>query len=175
MAYLLDTDVFIRAKNEHYGFDLCPGSREWLETTNSAGTVHSVKAVYHELIGGDDDLAQWARNHRSFFLPPTAADIESIAAVNRWANDSSSYEAAAKDDFARAADSFLIGQALAGSHTVVTHETVSDGRRKIKIPNAATAHNVEVMNPFKMLRAMGVRFVLESQTRQLSLLGFGTT
>ena len=25
MAYLLDADVFIRAKNLHYGFDFCPG------------------------------------------------------------------------------------------------------------------------------------------------------
>ena len=25
MAYLLDSDVFIRAKNDHYGFDFCPG------------------------------------------------------------------------------------------------------------------------------------------------------
>lgn len=24
MAYLLDADVFIRAKNLHYGFDFCP-------------------------------------------------------------------------------------------------------------------------------------------------------
>ncbi len=175
MLYLLDTDVFIRAKNEHYGFDLCPGFWEWLERSNAAGTVHSVEAVYHELIGGNDGLAQWARDHRSFFLPPTAADIASIAAVNRWANDSPSYEATAKNDFARAADSFLIGQALAGGHDVVTHETVSDGRRKIKIPNAATAHGVRPISPFRMLKEMRVRFVLEPQTRQLSLLDFGTT
>jgi hypothetical protein len=25
MAYLLDSDVFIQAKNLHYGFDFCPG------------------------------------------------------------------------------------------------------------------------------------------------------
>jgi hypothetical protein len=24
MAYLLDADVFIRAKNLHYGYDFCP-------------------------------------------------------------------------------------------------------------------------------------------------------
>lgn len=26
MAYLLDSDVFIQAKNLHYGFDFCPRS-----------------------------------------------------------------------------------------------------------------------------------------------------
>ncbi|WP_423917835.1 DUF4411 family protein [Candidatus Poriferisodalis sp.] len=136
---------------------------------NAAGTVCSVEAVFHELIEGGDDLAQWARDHRSFFLPPTADDIESIAAVNRWANDSPNYEAAAKTDFARAADSFLLGQALAGSHTVVTHETIRDSRRKIKIPNAAAALEVRVINPFQMLLAMRARFVLERQTGQLTL------
>lgn len=169
MAYLLDADVFIRAKNEYYGFELCPGFWDWLELMNAEGTVCSVEAVLLELIEGDDDLARWARDHRSFFLSPTAADIDSIAAVNRWANDSPSYEAAAKTDFARAADSFLLGQARAGNHTVVTHEIISDGRRKIKIPNAAAAFDIQVRNPFQMLRAMNARFVLERHTGQLTL------
>ena len=160
MAYLLDSDVFIRAKNDHYGFDFCPAFWDWLEVANAAGTVHSVEAVYNELAGGDDDLAQWVKGHRSFFLPLTADEIPSVAAVNRWANNSPDYEPAAKSEFASAADSFLIGHAVAGGHTVVTHEVISDGRRRIKIPNAAAANDVRHMNPFQMLRAEGARFVL---------------
>ncbi len=34
MAYLLDADVFIRAKNLHYGFDFCPAFWEWLIAQN---------------------------------------------------------------------------------------------------------------------------------------------
>jgi len=30
MAYLLDADVFIRAKNLHYGLDFCPAFWDWL-------------------------------------------------------------------------------------------------------------------------------------------------
>ena len=30
MAYLLDSDVFIRAKNDHYGFDFCSAFWAWL-------------------------------------------------------------------------------------------------------------------------------------------------
>jgi len=160
VAYLLDSDVFIRAKNDHYGFDFCPGFWEWLELANAAGTVHSVEAVYGELVGSDDDLAQWAKDHRSFFLPLTADEISSVAAVNRWANDSPDYEPAAKSEFSSAADSFLIAHAVAGGHTVVTHERISDGRRKIKIPNAAIANSVSVASPFQMLRSQGVRLVL---------------
>jgi len=160
VAYLLDSDVFIRAKNDHYGFDFCPGFWEWLEQANAAGRVHSVEAVYGELVGSDDDLAQWVKDHRSFFLPLTADEIPSVAAMNRWANDSPDYEPAAKSEFAAAADSFLIAHAVAGGHTVVTHERISDGRRKIKIPNAAIANGVSVASPFQMLRAERVRLVL---------------
>jgi len=49
---------------------------------------------------------------------------------------------------------------VAGGHTVVTHERISDGRRKIKIPNAAIANGVSAASPFQMLRAEGVRLVL---------------
>lgn len=160
MAYLLDSDVFIRAKNDHYGFDFCPGFWEWMDQANASGTVHSVEAVYNELASGDDDLSQWVKAHRSFFLPLTAEEISAVAAVNRWANDSTDYEPAAKSEFASAADSFLIGHAAAGGHTVVTHERISDGRRRIKIPNAAIANGVSVVNPFQMLRAEAVRLVL---------------
>jgi len=57
MAYLLDSDVFIRAKNDHYGFDICPGFWNWLEESNTVGAVHSIEAVYNELILGGDDLS----------------------------------------------------------------------------------------------------------------------
>ncbi len=173
MAYLIDADVFIRAKNEHYGFELCPGFWDWLERMHASDVAHSVDAVYTELTAGDDDLARWAADHRSFFLPLTAAELAAVAALNRWANDSTHYEPSAKAEFARSADSFLIGHALAGGHVVVTHETVNDSRRRIKIPNAAAAHNVRVVNPFQMLKAEGAQFVLGSQSRQLRFSDLG--
>lgn len=39
MAYLLDTNVFIAAKNLHYGFDICPGFWSWLDQVGRAGIV----------------------------------------------------------------------------------------------------------------------------------------
>ena len=162
MAYLLDSDVFIRAKNDHYGFDICPGFWDWLDQANAAGMVHSIEAVYGELAAGDDDLSNWAKAHKDFFLPTTQDELAAIAAVNRWATNSPDYEPAAKAEFASAADSFLIGHAVAGGHTVVTHEVISDGRRRIKIPNAAIANGASHVNPFRMLRAEGARFVLSA-------------
>ena len=31
MLFLLDSDTLIQAKNEYYGFDLCPGFWDWLD------------------------------------------------------------------------------------------------------------------------------------------------
>ena len=35
--YLLDANVFIQAKNLHYGFDFCPAFWDWLVEQNRAG------------------------------------------------------------------------------------------------------------------------------------------
>ena len=39
MAYLLDTNVFIQAKNLHYGFDFCPAFWEWIDVVHKADRV----------------------------------------------------------------------------------------------------------------------------------------
>jgi hypothetical protein len=45
MAYLLDADVFIRAKNLHYGLDFCPAFWEWLVGENAAERLFSIEKV----------------------------------------------------------------------------------------------------------------------------------
>ena len=58
MAYLLDANVFIQAKNLHYGFDFCPAFWDWLIRQNQAGEVFSIEKVGSELLAGDDELAE---------------------------------------------------------------------------------------------------------------------
>ncbi len=158
MAYLLDSNVFISAKNDYYGFDFCPGFWDWLEMAGARGIVYSVEAVYDEITKGEDELSEWAKAHAGFFMPETKDALSAIASVNNWAT-AQDYSAAAKRQFATGADSFLIAQAKAGGHTVVTHETTRS-RGKIKIPNAAIANGVRCIGPFEMLRAEQVRLVL---------------
>jgi hypothetical protein len=61
MAYLLDADTFIQAKNLHYGFDFCPGFWDWIVRENTAGRVFSIEKVGDELEAGSDELADWTR------------------------------------------------------------------------------------------------------------------
>lgn len=160
MAWLLDTNVFVSAKRDHYGFDFCPGFWEWLDRANEAGAVASVQAVYDELVDYGDQLSEWAKDRKGFFLPVTADEVGAVQVVNRWAIESDSYDAAAKTEFSAAADSFLLAQALACGHAVVTHEVIRDTRTKIQIPNAAAALGVPCHLPWHMLRVERPRFVL---------------
>lgn len=49
MAYLLDANVFIQAKNLYYGLDFCPGFWDWLAVENEAGQVFSIEKVGERL------------------------------------------------------------------------------------------------------------------------------
>src|ERR1700741_4946084 len=60
MAYLLDTNVFITAKQRYYGFQLCPGFWDWLIDANGRGLVFSHQQVLSELTAIGDELATWA-------------------------------------------------------------------------------------------------------------------
>lgn len=168
MVYLLDTSVFITAKNAHYGFEFCPAFWDWLTEANGKGTAKSVDAVFRELCKGKDGLSKWARDHRSMFLKPTRNDLKAMNEVHEWATKSTFYGDAAKHGFKVGADSYLIGQSLRGDHVIVTHEKSSDGQRTIKIPDAAEAIGIEVIDPFEMLRREKPRFVLEGLRKETS-------
>lgn len=134
MAYLLDADTLIQAKNEYYGFELCPGFWDWLDQQNQAGRVFSVQAVKEELERGNDKLAVWAKNRNSeFFLPVDARTSGAMAAVSGWVQ-AGDFRDDAKRIFLAGADPWLIAHASAHGHSVVTLEVHVEGeRRKVKI------------------------------------------
>ena len=59
MIYLLDTNVFIEAKNRYYRPSLCPGFWKLLRQQSNKGL--SIDMVKNELLAGEDDLAEWVR------------------------------------------------------------------------------------------------------------------
>jgi hypothetical protein len=163
MAYLLDANIFIQAKKLHYGFDFCPAVWNWLDASNANGTAFSIEKVRDELLAGNDDLSVWtqARGH-GFFLPPDSSTSASLAAVSTWAS-SGSYEPTAISTFLQTgADYYLVAQAHALSHVVVSHEIPSNSTKRIKIPDACIGVGVKVMSPYEMLRTEKARFILGS-------------
>ncbi len=160
MAYLLDADIFIRAKNLHYGFDFCPAFWEWLAAAHRAGNVYSVEKVGDELQAVADELSAWAAQlDDGFFLRPDASVFPALATVSGWVQGQR-YTPSAVSTFLQVADYYLVAQAHAGGHTVVTHEVPSVSTRRVKIPDACIGLGIKCVTPYQMLRTERARFVL---------------
>jgi hypothetical protein len=158
--YLIDSDVFIDAKNRHYGFDIVPAFWTWTEQQHRAGRVFTVQRVADEVLAGADELADWmAAQPASFRLPARPEDQPALGAVSQWAAGAG-YQQAAVATFLQAGDYFLVAQALSRTFTVVTPETPDPvvSRKRIKIPDACKAVGVAWTTPFMMLRMEGARF-----------------
>ena len=163
--YLLDANVFIQAKNLHYGMDFCPAFWDWLIIRNRAGNVASIEKVGDELKGGEDELSRWAKiAGSSFFLPPKRDILPALERTSVLVQREK-YEASAVATFLQVADYWLIAHALTCNGIVVTHEIPSDSKRKIKIPNVCIGLGVKFVNPYEMLRRERARFVLEPHVK----------
>lgn len=163
MVYLIDTDVFIQAKNLHYGLDFCPAFWDWLIQQNKKGVVFSIEKVGNEIAAGVDELATWASPRGdTFFLVPDTATIPALGTVSTWVS-SQGYHPAAVNTFLQVADYYLVAHAFAHGYTVVTHEKPVNSTKRIKIPTVCIGLNVKCMTPFEMLRHERARFILEPQ------------
>jgi hypothetical protein len=160
VIYLLDANVFIQAKNLHYGLDFCPAFWEWLIESNRAKKVFSIDKVADEIAAGADELADWMRNNAGdMFLMTDVGVASQLGKVSAWTMEQN-YEPTAINTFFQVADFFLIGHALAGGFVVVTHEVYANSPKRVKIPNVCIGLNLRFMTPYEMLRREQARFVL---------------
>jgi len=160
VSYLLDANVFIQAKNLHYGLDFCPAFWEWLVQKNRIGQVLSIDKVADEIAAGADELHNWARDQGAGLFTRTTPQIATqFGSVSRWATQQQ-YEPAAINTFLQVADFYLVAHAVAEGHILVTHEVPSNSTKRIKIPNACIGLGILFMTPYEMLRRERARFVL---------------
>ncbi len=134
MTYLLDANVFIQAKNLHYGLDFCPAFWQWLLDNHAAGRVFSIDKVADEIAAGGDELTDWMRDHgNGLFMKTGAAVAAKFGAVSTWA-------------------------------TQQQYEPAANSVKRIKIQNACISLNLHFMTPYEMLRRERARFVLGGTT-----------
>lgn len=156
MSYLLDTNIFIRSKNE-MPMNIFHGFWQCLAELAQKGQLFSSVKVKEEIDKGNDDLKQWCADNlpQGFFLPFEAFDEYSNLMM--WANNNSVFSVTAKQEFATVADAYLIATAAAKDMIVVSFET-SDPlcKKRIKIPDACSAIGVEYCSLNDMLYALGV-------------------
>ncbi len=158
MAYLLDSNTFIQAKNFFYRFSFCPGFWDWLSIEHSNGNLFSIEKVRDELTAGNDDLALWATTTiaRSFFLKPTPSVVTTQSVVARWVNSQSVYSQPNIYSFLSKADPWLIAQAMEGNFEIVTFETlVPPNSTVVKIPNVAVNFQVQTISIYDVMDRIG--------------------
>lgn len=161
---LVDSDVFITARNRYYSFDICPGSWKSVVHHRQEGRVFSIDRVRSELLAGQrtDDLVRWVEENvpRDFFLPvDTDAVASAFEKVMMWVQRHPKYFDHAKAKFATGADGWLVACGQVNGATVVTNEqSAPESRRQVKLPDVCDAFEVRRANIFDMLRALNVRF-----------------
>jgi predicted nucleic acid-binding protein len=158
--YLLDSNIFIAAARQYYRFEFAPGFWKCLEEHGKTGRVQSVDRVKDELLRGKDDLAEWAKNVFGDAFASTG-DSDVLATFGRimsWAQSQSQFMDAAKAEFAGCADGWLVAYAKVYGLVVVTQELFSaDARKRVLIPNVCKAFDVEYVNTWEMLQALGAK------------------
>ena len=160
MAYLLDTNVFIQAKNDYYSFNFCPAFWEWLVLANADKKVFSNQRIKAEIKDGEDELSEWADGlDNGFFL--ALPDMEdALKMVTQWVMEQD-YKPPAVNTFFSKADYFLIAHALSDGFEVVTHEKIDNSKKKVKIPQVCQGLNIRWTSTYDMLQRENARFVLD--------------
>lgn len=165
--YVLDANVFIQARQAHYGFDICPGFWRALIQQHEGKRLASIDRVKAELLAGKDELSRWARETApvTFFRATTdQAVIRAFSEMANWVQGETQFTPAAKAEFATVADGWLVAYAQVHDYVLVTHEERSpDARKKVPIPNVCVQFGVEYCNTFAMLRELKVKLVLRKR------------
>lgn len=78
-------------------------------------------------------------------------------------NSNARFKTESKNRFLSKADPLIVAFALAGGHTVVTHEKAEPISQKVKIPDVCQALGVECRDTFYVLSQLKARFVLETK------------
>ncbi len=170
--YVLDSNVFIEAKNKYYSFSICPGFWTSLSRLTKLGRVCSIDRVRSELIQTTstidrpaDKLSDWSKDKQHDDVFKGTQDAQVVAAYRRlmnWAQNQTQFSIKAKEDFAKNADAWIIAFAMENGWTVVTHEEFSkDVVRTIPIPNVCLEFGVTYVNTFEMLEELKVSFELK--------------
>ena len=164
--YILDTNVFIEARDACYGFDICPAFWEFMITQYRQQRLYSIDEVEEEL-HPDEEIIKWLKKSRvkdtGFFQdtkdPRVKQKHQEIVA---YVNASSQYFTEAKEKFLNGADPWLIAYAAVHGCVLVTHEQKApDAKKTVPMPNICDEFGVECCDTYEMLKELGARFVLD--------------
>lgn len=154
--HLVDAYVLIEAKNRYHAFDIAPGFWAWLEQGHRTGKLISIDALRDELMQGDDELAEWARGRRDFYLPIDQLTVQRFRPLSDWARHQNYRQSALNEFSSDRADFLLIAHAIGHGDTVITNEQPSpQAQKRVKIPDACAGMGEATADIFTVLRETG--------------------
>ncbi len=162
MAYLLDSNILIEAKNLYYSFDICPGYWEWVKYAHENGTLLTIEPVQDEILAKEDELSEWLKLCPADYFPTIDDDCaKAMTEVSEWVI-AQGFRESAVHAFLSKADYFLVAYAKTHGHVIITKEVHSSGKTKVKIPTVCQALGVRCTNVYDLMRDKGVSFNLAS-------------
>lgn len=165
-VFVLDSDVFIAAKNAYYAFDICPGFWDAIIRAHGEDRAHSIDRIKAELLAGQpkEDLVQWVKGKVPagfFHTTQSKAVLDAYAEIVLWVQRSTQYLDRAKAKFATEADGWLVAYSMVHGTTVVTNEQPRpDSRSRVLLPDVCAQFKVPSRDTFTMLRSLAVQLVL---------------
>jgi hypothetical protein len=136
-----------------YPPDLFPTLWDRVEEIVGGGRLITPDEVLTELSRMDDDVAKWAKRHKSPMVAPLSPEV--MAAMT----DILSRHARlmGKGGNRNGADPWVIALAKVRGAVVVTEEQAGGGT-KVKIPDVCKAENIDCMSVLGVIRAEGWTF-----------------
>jgi hypothetical protein len=153
-VYWLDANVFIQAKNGPYAFKLVPQFWIFLSEQLDQGTIRCSKMVYDELMDGNDDLAGWFKPRKEKGLCHYANQTVQQCFVTIANHVATKFKPHQVAEFLVGADGWVIAHAMNGDGVVVTQESDSSHKAKIKIPTMCKVFGVRCIDTYQMLAAL---------------------
>lgn len=158
MAYIFDTNIFIRSKNE-MPMDIWPTFWEKFKEMVNSGDVFTSVTVKEEIEKGKDELIEWLKVNapKSFYLQLEVDVMTQYEIVQNWAKSNPIYNPQALNTFANVADAFIIATASAKQMTLVTFEGSNpNSKRRVMIPDVCKAIGVRYCDLNTVLKEMGI-------------------
>ena len=143
--------------------DFSPAYWDMIDKHIEDGSVLILDQVYQELTKGDSDVSEWIKERKDsglvqkFHDEATQEEYKKI--VDHVARGDYKPEVIA--EFLTGADPWIIAACKAHDMVLVTKETYSTSKKKVKIPNICREFDVEYINDFEMIRRLEAKFILE--------------
>lgn len=159
MAYIFDTNIFIRSKNE-MPMDIWPTFWERFREMINSGDIFTSITVKDEIDKGKDELTEWLKQNapKSFFFSLDADVMDQYTIVQNWAKSNPIYTQVALNTFANVADAYLVATASAKQMTLVTYEGSNpNSKKRVMIPDVCNAIGVRYCDLNTVLKEMGIK------------------